>query len=81
MASVLECLRTQEIARLRLGIAPLDPVPAADLDRVEFVLASFAHGEQAMAKEQLARAAEACETWLSAGAAEAMNRFNRDATA
>jgi PTH1 family peptidyl-tRNA hydrolase len=78
MASVLECLRTQEIARLRLGIAPLDPLPEAELDRVEFVLAPFGPGEQAKASEQVARAVEACETWLAAGAAEAMNRFNRD---
>jgi PTH1 family peptidyl-tRNA hydrolase len=78
MASVLESLRTQEVARLRLGIAPLDPAPAAELDRVEFVLARFAPGEQAMASEQIGRAVEACETWFAAGAAEAMNRFNRD---
>jgi peptidyl-tRNA hydrolase, PTH1 family len=78
MASVLESLRTQEIARLRLGIAPLDPAPVAELDRVEFVLARFASGEQTMASEQISRAVEACETWLAAGAAEAMNRFNRD---
>jgi hypothetical protein len=31
-----------------------------------------------VASEQIARAADACETWLRAGAAEAMNRFNRD---
>ena len=78
MASVLECLRTQEIARLRLGIAPMDPAPAADLDRVEFVLARFTPAEQALASEQVARAVEACETWLAAGPADAMNRFNRD---
>ena len=78
MASVLECLRTQDIARLRLGIAPLEPELAADLDRVEFVLARFAAGELIAAGEQVARAADACETWLRSGAAEAANRFNRD---
>jgi PTH1 family peptidyl-tRNA hydrolase len=78
MASVLECLRTQDIARLRLGIAPVAAEPATDLDRVEFVLARFSPGELAAASEQITRAADACETWLRAGAAEAMNRFNRD---
>lgn len=78
MASVLECLRTQDIARLRLGVAPLEPATAPDLDRVEFVLARFAPSEQAAADEQIARAAEACESWLAEGAAAAMNRFNRD---
>jgi PTH1 family peptidyl-tRNA hydrolase len=80
IASVLECLRTQEIARLRLGIAPLAAEPGADLDRVEFVLARFEPGELAVANEQIARAAEACETWLREGAVVAMNRFNRDPT-
>jgi PTH1 family peptidyl-tRNA hydrolase len=78
MASVLECLRTQEIARLRLGIAPPAPAPGSDLDRVEFVLTRFRPEEQAEAAEQIARAADACETWVRFGAAEAMNRFNRD---
>jgi PTH1 family peptidyl-tRNA hydrolase len=79
MASVLECLRTQEIARLRLGIAPAGADPAGeDLDRVEFVLARFAAEEEPVAAAQIERAVEACETWLSAGAAAAMNRFNRD---
>jgi PTH1 family peptidyl-tRNA hydrolase len=78
MASVLECLRTQEIARLRLGIAPVVAEPTADLDRVEFVLQRFASSELTAASEQIQRAADACETWLLAGAAEAMNRFNRE---
>jgi PTH1 family peptidyl-tRNA hydrolase len=78
MASILECLRTQDIARLRLGIAPLAPPVSAEIDRVEFVLARFAAEEQAAAREQIARGADACETWMRSGAAEAMNRFNRD---
>jgi PTH1 family peptidyl-tRNA hydrolase len=76
MASVLECLRREEIARLRLGVAPLDGLPA-DLDRVEFVLGRFAAGEEEAAREQIARAADACEIWIERGPAEAMNRFNR----
>jgi PTH1 family peptidyl-tRNA hydrolase len=78
MASVLECLRTQEIARLRLGIAPAAPEASSDLDRVEFVLTRFRPEEQTVATEQIARAADACEAWVRLGAQEAMNRFNRD---
>jgi peptidyl-tRNA hydrolase, PTH1 family len=76
MASVLECLRTDQIVRLRLGVAPVGGLPP-DLDRVEFVLSRFEPGEQEAAREQVARAADACEVWLERGPAEAMNRFNR----
>jgi len=88
MASVLECLRTQEVARLRLGIAPgaaagtaataAGAMAGPDLDRVEFVLGRFAPEEEETARRQIERAADACEVWLEAGASEAMNRFNRD---
>jgi PTH1 family peptidyl-tRNA hydrolase len=73
---VLECLRREEIARLRLGVAPPEGL-GSDLDRVEFVLGRFAAGEEEAAREQLARAADACEIWIERGPAEAMNRFNR----
>ena len=76
MASVLESLRTDEIARLRLGIAPLcDPESA--VDRVDFVLSRFAPDEEGPAREQIGRAADACELWLTNGAEAAMNRYNR----
>jgi len=87
MASVLECLRTQEIARLRLGIAPggastaaVEGGAAAQLqpDRTDFVLGRFAPDELGPARDQIARAADACEVWLRDGVAEAMTRFNRD---
>ncbi|HVR29446.1 MAG TPA: aminoacyl-tRNA hydrolase [Thermoanaerobaculia bacterium] len=76
MASVLECLRTDGIPRLRLGIAPsagLEP----EVDRVEFVLSRFAPDEESAARNQILRAADACELWLEAGAEAVMNRYNR----
>jgi PTH1 family peptidyl-tRNA hydrolase len=76
MASVLECLRTEDVVRLRLGVAPLAGL-AYDVDRVEFVLGRFAAGEEEIAGEQIRRAADACEVWIEHGAAEVMNRFNR----
>ena len=78
MASVLECLRRDDIARLRLGVAPLEGL-AADVDRTELVLGRFAAAEEEAAREQIARAADACELWIERGPAEAMNRFNRGA--
>jgi PTH1 family peptidyl-tRNA hydrolase len=84
IASVLECLRTEAIARLRLGIAPRAqgaPEGQAGLDLLnhpDFVLTRFTPEEEGAAREQIVRAADACEVWLTAGPAEAMNRYNRD---
>lgn len=70
--SVLGELRTDEVARLRLGIAPEEP-PA---DLVDFVLAPFARDEAAAVEAMVSRAADACEVWATEGAGVAMNRFN-----
>lgn len=70
--SVLGELRSDEIPRLRLGIAPGEPPE----DLVEFVLAPFASDEEAEVEEMVARAADACEAWAAEGAEVAMNRFN-----
>jgi PTH1 family peptidyl-tRNA hydrolase len=75
MASILECLRRDDLARLRLGVAPPGGI-AAGVDLVAFVLGRFVAEEAEVAKEQVSRAADACETWLERGTAEAMNRFN-----
>jgi PTH1 family peptidyl-tRNA hydrolase len=75
MASVIESLRTDRISRLRLGIAPAAPGPHPG--RIEFVLSRFDPDELKVAREQIERAADACELWLAAGAEAAMNRFNR----
>ena len=72
MESVIGELRSDEVARLRLGIAPDEP-PA---DLVGFVLAPFAAGEEEVAAAMVARAADACEAWLGEGVEAAMNRFN-----
>jgi PTH1 family peptidyl-tRNA hydrolase len=75
MESVISTLRTDEVARLRLGIAPAGEPPPGD-ELVRFVLAPFTAGEHAAVEEMVQRAADACEAWLDDGAAEAMNRFN-----
>lgn len=72
MESVLAELRSGEIARLRLGIAPAAPPE----DLVGFVLAPFSPGEAAAVEAMIVRAADACEAWLAAGVEAAMNRFN-----
>ena len=76
MESILENLRTDEVPRLRLGVAPeAGPPPGADL--AEFVLGPFHPEEQEAAEALIHRAADACEAWLTEGVDAAMNQFNR----
>lgn len=70
--SVIAELRTDEVARVRLGIAPEEP-PA---DLADFVLEPFAAGEEEAAAAMVGRAADACEAWLALGVEAAMSRFN-----
>lgn len=75
MESVIENLRTQEVPRLRCGIAGEDGAPGGE-ELVDFVLAPFEEEEREAVESLVLRAADACEVWLEAGAAEVMNRFN-----
>lgn len=75
MASLIENLRTEEIPRLRLGIAPAtDAGPDSELS--DFVLSGFGADEIETAAAQIQRAADACETWVREGAEVTMNQFN-----
>jgi PTH1 family peptidyl-tRNA hydrolase len=71
MRSIIECLGTEDFARLRLGIGPAEGLSARD-----YVLADF--DEQAWKVFELARerAVEAIDIFLREGAPAAMNRFN-----
>jgi len=75
MESVIENLATDEVPRLRLGVAPEDGPPAGGEDLVEFVLSPFAPGEEPTVTAMVQRAAEACETWAREGI-EAALRLN-----
>lgn len=75
LESVLASLRSDEVPRLRLGIAPPpDAAPPADLS--DFVLAPFDAAEREAVDQLLARAVDAVETWRQSGLEAAMNRFN-----
>lgn len=76
LESILESLRTDQVPRLRLGIAGPDGPPAGEA-LPEFVLAPFAAEEREAVGEMVRRAADACEAWVREGAEAAMNRFNR----
>ena len=71
--SVMEALATQEIARVRMGIAPDHPVA----DGVRYVLSPFKKSQYPVIDQVLDTAAEAVKVILTDGVQAAMNRFNR----
>ena len=75
MESILQNLRTEEVSRLRLGVAPLDTEVNGD-DLVDFVLTPFDESEEEIVVEFVDRATDACESWWSEGNEPTMNRFN-----
>ncbi|MDD5747337.1 MAG: aminoacyl-tRNA hydrolase [Candidatus Omnitrophica bacterium] len=73
MRSVIECLGTDVIARVRLGIGTDER--GADLS--SYVLSRFKHDEEnSCAKAMVETASEAVVCWLEKGIAFAMNRYN-----
>ncbi len=77
MESIVESLRSVEVPRLRVGIAPHEGAEAAsEGELAEFVLAPFESSERQVIEREILRAADACESWARHGAVETMNRFN-----
>jgi peptidyl-tRNA hydrolase, PTH1 family len=72
LQSILTCMGSQEIPRLRLGIGR----PQPPMDAVNYVLAKFRKEELQTIDAAVIRAARAVQTWASEGMAAAMNRFN-----
>jgi peptidyl-tRNA hydrolase, PTH1 family len=71
--SVIEALGTQEITRVRMGIAPDYPVG----DGARYVLSQFKKSQYPVIDQMLESAAEAVRVILAEGVQAAMNRFNR----
>ena len=76
LESVIENLRSAEVPRLRLGVAPEAGKPAGGEELVDFVLSPFAAEEREAVREMIGRAADACDAWLRDGVDAAMGRFN-----
>jgi PTH1 family peptidyl-tRNA hydrolase len=72
--SVIGSLGTNEFARVRMGIDPGNPVNGE-----QFVLAKFKRAQKQEVEEVVVRAAEAVESILAEGAAQAMTKYNRRA--
>ena len=73
MQSIINAVGTQEVSRIRLGIAPDHPVK----DGARYVLAQFKKSQLVMLDELLDTAAQAVTVIVNEGIAPAMNRFNR----
>ena len=75
MESILESLQTDQVPRLRCGVAGPDGAPGGEA-MFDYVLSPFLPEERAVVAEMVARAADACEVWAAEGADAAMQRFN-----
>ena len=73
MQSIINAIGTQEILRIRLGIAPDHPVK----DGSRYVLSQFKKSQLVVLDEMLDTAAQAVNVVMNEGRGPAMNRFNR----
>ncbi|MFQ3639076.1 MAG: aminoacyl-tRNA hydrolase [Chloracidobacterium sp.] len=72
LKSLAAKLKTENYARLRIGIGPEHPVR----NLADFVLGNFSAAERAALPELTTRAADAVEAWVQQGIEPAMARFN-----
>lgn len=77
MKSVIGSLGTNEFIRVRLGVWPTRQ--SGGRDGARFVLAPFKRAQKQEVEEVVVRAAEAVESILAEGAAQAMTKYNRRA--
>jgi peptidyl-tRNA hydrolase, PTH1 family len=76
LRSIEHALRSQEYARLRIGIAPADERrPTGDL--ADFVLSPFGTAERDEVRSLMPRFVDAAELWVRDGIVAAMNTHNR----
>lgn len=72
LRSIIDCLKTQDFIRLRIGIQPEHPVN----DASRFVLDNFAKGDAETLEKILDESANAVRAIISDGVDAAMARFN-----
>lgn len=83
LRSVIDALGTEEFIRVRVGIGENQEdaeSPAGERDLAGYVLSEFRRDEVLRVQEVVAQAADAVESIVREGVAEAMNRFNGAAT-
>jgi peptidyl-tRNA hydrolase, PTH1 family len=72
LRSIIDCLKTNEFTRLRIGIQPEHPISNA----TNFVLEKFSKSEFEIVEKILEESAEAIHTIINDGTEFAMSRFN-----
>lgn len=72
LRSIIDCLKTQDFIRLRIGIQPEHPIT----DAARFVLENFSKKEFETVEKILETAADAIEAIVRDGVDEAMARYN-----
>ncbi len=74
LRSIIDCLKTQDFIRLRIGIGPDHPVSNAS----DFVLQSLGKKDDELLESVLVTAADAVKSIVLDGVDRAMGRFNAD---
>ena len=72
LRSIIDCLKTNEFTRLRIGIQPEHPISNAR----NYVLEKFSKSDLEAVEKILEASADAIRTIVSDGAEQAMARFN-----
>jgi peptidyl-tRNA hydrolase, PTH1 family len=72
LKSIMQNLKTEQVARLRLGIKTKDRVD----DLADYVLSDFTQDELASKSQAIQQAVAACECWASYGIDKAMSIYN-----
>lgn len=72
LRSIIDCLKTQDFVRLRIGIQPDHPIR----DAAKFVLENFTKSESGDLEKILDESADAVQTIVKEGVDAAMARFN-----
>ena len=72
LRSIIDCLKTNEFIRVRIGILPEHPIS----NTKNFVLENFAKNETETVEKVLERSADAVRTIISEGIDGAMGKFN-----
>jgi len=72
LASVIQHLGTDRVARLRIGIGR----PSAGTEVTDYVLSGFSGADKTVFEESIAKAAEACLAFIDKGAEYTMNHYN-----
>ena len=73
MQSIINALQTEEIGRIRIGVAPDDPKKGG----AKYILAPFRKSQMVAVDEALDLAAQAVNVIVNENILLAMNRFNR----